>query len=235
MRGSRIVVSLFVFFGLSATASAAVTNVPLNFGAWVKDPYLTSIGWQTPNATVTNTVSGSLRGTNTTANGGSNWSLGIHTGAEYNLQNATLRYQWKQNGLGQQSGHYNGVDSDVAWLLYGRGYVTSNYPPFTIIPSDTWLYTQIVFTQDGSNFGYDISVSTTGYGGTNIYHAAGAGRPTWTALATAHLFFQIGDNYVAGAYFEVAAVSIISNPALQSVVSRKAHGAAGNFDLPLSP
>jgi hypothetical protein len=232
MRRTQIVVSAIVFFGMTAAATAAVTNVPLDVGSWVKDPYLTSIGWQTPDATVTNPPGGNLRGTKTTATGGTAWSLGIHTSAEYNFQNATLRYQWKQNALGQWSGHYNGLDSDTAPLLYGRGYVTGNDPSFTIIPSDTWLYTQIVM----ANSTYDISVSTSGYGGTNIWHAAGALAPaTWTALATAHPFFQIGDNYAAGAYFELAAVSIISGPpALQSAVSRKVHGAAGTYDLTLS-
>jgi hypothetical protein len=227
-----MVVSAVAFFGMTAAATAAVTNVPLDVGSWVKDPYLTSIGWQTPDATVTNPPGGNLRGTKTTATGGTNWSLGIHSSAEYNFQNATLRFQWKGNGLGQRSGHWNGVDSDVAWLLYGRAYVTENDPSFTIIPNDTWLYSQIVL----ANSTYDISVSTTGYGGTNIYHVAGPLVPTtWTALATAHPFFQISDNYAAGAYFEVAAMSIIAGPpALQSAVSRKVHGAAGTYDLTLS-
>ena len=232
MRSTQIVALLAVSFGMTAVASAAVTTVSLDVSAWVKDPNLTSLGWQTPDATVTNTPGGNLRGTKTTSTQGTNWSLGIHSAAAFNLQNATLRYQWKQNALGQWSGHYNGIDTDTAWLLYGQAYVTGVSPPFITIPDDTWLFTQIVLAQGT----YDISVSTSGYGGTNIWHAAGALAPaTWTALAAAHPFFQIGDNAAAGAYFELAAVSIISGPpVLQSAASRKVHGAGGTFDLPLS-
>jgi hypothetical protein len=232
MRRVHAVGWLLVLVGVSATAGAAVTAVSLNAGAWEKTPYL-GVN-QTPNATVTNAAGGNLVGTKTTATGGTNASLGIHTIAAYNLQNATLRYQWKQNGLGQWSGHYNGVDAGTASLLYGVGYVTGiPYGSLKGITSNTWVYTQIVFSAGT----YDWSVGTTAYGDTDIWHAAGALAPaSWTALAAAHPFFQIGDNYAAGAYFEVAAVTITdATPSVVSVQSRKVHGGTGTFDLPLSP
>jgi hypothetical protein len=60
-----------------------------------------------------------------------------------------------------------------------------------------------------SETGYDFAVSKTGYGNTDYLHGTKAiGAATWAALADAHPFFQIGDNYTAGAYFQVADLSI---------------------------
>ena len=74
-----------------------------------------------------------------------------------------------------------------------------------MIPSNQWLYTQFVFSQTG----YQFSVSKTGYGNTDFLSGSKAyGAATWDGLADAHLFFQFGDNYKAGAYFEVAEASI---------------------------
>jgi hypothetical protein len=216
---------------VATIASAGVTNVPLTAASWVTTPYINTAGWQTPDATVTNPVGGNLRGTKTTATGGTNWVLGIHSAATYNFQNTVLRYQWKLNGQGTWSGIYNGVDSDAGHLV-ARPFVTGAGGGGLIgVTSDTWLYVQIAFTPAG----YDYRVSTTSYGNTNVFGATGAIAPsTWTALATAHPFFQIGDNYAAGAFFEVAALTIALPPALQSAASRKVHGLAGPFDLPLS-
>ena len=63
------------------------------------------------------------------------------------------------------------------------------------------LFAELAFSETG----YEFSVGTGDYGGTNIMHVTSAiSSSTWAALTNAHPFFQIGDNYAVGAYFEVA-------------------------------
>ena len=206
--------SLMVALGMAIPANATTINLSLDIDDWGKTPYLTSAGWQTPNATVTNTAEGYLHGTKTTATGGTNWSLGIHTNDSYNFQDSILRYQWKLNGQGSYSGIYTGVDLNSGHLInnfdpnppYTGGMTTAwSWAGSEVIPNNAWLWTEIIFSETG----YDFAVSKTGYGDTDFLHGTKAiGASTWDALADARLFFQIGDNYVAGAYFDVAGASI---------------------------
>ena len=120
------------------------------------------------------------------------------------------RYQWLVNGQGTYSGIYSGVHG----LVYN---VDPNAPSFgglttawsfmgsEVIPSNQWLFTRFVFSETG----YQFSVSKTGYGNTDFLSGSWSyGTSTWAGLADGHVFFQFGDNYASGAYFEVAEVSI---------------------------
>ena len=216
MRKTRLFTAFLILSGTTVAANAGVINVSLDISDWEKTPYLTTMGWQTPSATVTNTVAGNLRGTKTTATGGTNWSLGLHTIDAYNFQNATLRYQWLLNGQGSYSGIFTGVDLNTGPLInnfdpnspYAAHMTTAwSYAGSEVIPSNTWLWTEVIFSETG----YDYAVSKTGYGNMDFLHGTKSiGASTWDALANAHPFFQLGDNYTAGAYFEVAALSITS-------------------------
>jgi hypothetical protein len=205
-----------LIFGMTATANAAVIDVSLNPIDWEKTNLVISgTNYQGP-STVANTVDGHLRGTKTTATGGTNYSLGIHTQDTYDFQYATLRYKWLLNGQGNYSGIYSGVD-----VGDGHSHLINNVDPNApyaafltthhswagseVITSNSWLWTELVFSETG----YDFAVSKTGYGNTDYLHGTKSIAPaTWAALANAHPFFQLGDNYTAGAYFEVAELSI---------------------------
>jgi hypothetical protein len=215
MRKTKLFAALFMLCGATVTANATEINVSLDVGDWEKTNLVFSgTDWQGP-ATVTN-VGGNLRGTKTTATPGTNWSLGLHTTGSYDFQGATLRYQWKLNGQGSYAGIYSGLDTGD-----GHSHLISNVDPngtsaaylttawsfngSEVIPSNTWLYTEFIFSETS----YAFSVSYTGYGNTDFLHGTKLIAPTtWTALANAHPFFQFGDNRVAGAYFEVAALHI---------------------------
>ncbi|EXI68713.1 MAG: PEP-CTERM motif protein [Candidatus Accumulibacter adjunctus] len=216
MRKREVFAALLTLFGSSFGAGAAVTNVSLAVADWQKTNLVFGgTDYQGP-ATVANTASGHLLGTKTTATGGTNYSLGLHTVATYNLQDATLRYNWRLSGQGSYSGIYTGLDTGD-----GHAHLINNFDPNSpfagfmttawsylgseIIPSDGWLWTEVTFSANH----YDFTVSKTGYGNTDFLHGSKAiASTTWDALVAAHPFFQLGDNYVAGAYFEVADLSI---------------------------
>jgi hypothetical protein len=62
-----------------------------------------------------------------------------------------------------------------------------------------------------SSAGYSFAISRVGYGGTDFLHGTKTiPTSTWDLLVAARPFFQIGDNYAAPSYFEVAEVTIIT-------------------------
>ena len=208
--------ALLTSFGVAVAASADTINLSMNPADWSRYPvWLGGIDYNSSPATIEETPGGHLRGTKTTATGGSNWILGLETLDSYNFQNATLEYQWLVNGQGTYSGIYSGVHGVVYNVdpnpPYFGGMTTAwSYAGSEVIPSNQWLYTQFVFSETG----YQFSVSKTGYGNTDFLSGSKAyGPATWDALADAHVFFQFGDNYAAGAYFEIAEASI-HTPAL---------------------
>jgi hypothetical protein len=206
-----LMLTSFMSLGVPTAADAGTINLSMNPAAWDRYPYW--IGTSNINsspATIVATAAGHLRGTKTTATGGSNWILGLETIGTYDFQHATLEYQWLVNGQGTYSGIYSGVHG----LVYN---VDPNPPSFgglttgwsfsgsEVIPSNQWLYTQLVFSETG----YQFAVSKTGFGNTDYLHGSFAyGPTTWAALAHARVFFQFGDNYAPGAYFEVAEATL---------------------------
>lgn len=206
-----LVFALLMSFGAAMGASADTINLSLNPTDWYRYPVVISgTNYNSGPATIVQTAEGHLRGTKTTATGGTNWIVGLETNDSYNLQNATLEYQWLVNGQGTYSGIYSGLFN----LVYN---VDPNAPSFgglttawsfsgsEVIPSNSWLYTRFVFSETG----YQFSVSKTGYGNTDFLSGTKTyGAATWAALANANVFFQFGDNYAANAYFEVAEATI---------------------------
>jgi hypothetical protein len=210
MQRNHAHLSLIAGLGLvSLPASALDIALSLAPADWVRyaSPY------QTAAYTITS-PGGHLRGTKTTGTGGTSSFLGLESLAAYNFQNATLRYQWLLNGQGSYSAIYTGLRN----VLYNfdpnppsAGYMTTawSYNGSEVLPSNQWLYTEVAFSETG----YDYTVSKLGYGGTDFLHGTKTyGPSTWTALGDAHVFFQLGDNYAAGAYFEVAEVSLTAVP-----------------------
>ena len=198
-------------FGVTMAANADTINLSMNPADWSRYPVLIgATEYNSAPATIENTAAGHLRGTKTTATGGSNWLVGLETLDSYNFQNATLDYQWLVNGQGNYSGIYSGVHGVVVNVdpnpPYFGGLTTGwSFSGSELIPSNRWLYTQFVFSETG----YQFSVSKTGYGNTDFLSGSKAyNSATWNALADAHVYFQFGDNYTAGAYFEVAEASI---------------------------
>jgi hypothetical protein len=214
MRKLQSVSALFVMLGAVTAAQALTIVVPLDKESWFKYPAVdggTQVGASM--GTVTNAAD-HLIATKTTATGGSPeaWFLGRDTVATYNLQNATLRYQWKLDGLGTFAGTYNGLRTDGHGpLAYVRGMTVAWTYYTTLIPNDTWLYTEYKFSEAGHMWEY--SIGTGGYGGTSIAHGHVALASTsWDALKTARPYFSIQDNYKAGAHFELAEMTITPVP-----------------------
>jgi len=208
--------TLTVVFGMTMTASAGTINLSMNPTDWYRYPVVIGgTNYNTSPATIVETATGYLKGTKTTGTGGTNWILGLETNASFDFQNATLRYQWLVNGQGSYSGMYSGIHNVVYNVDPNSpyaGFLTTHHSwsGSEVIPSDTWLYTEFVFSESG----YDFAVSKTGYGNHDfLYGSKIYGASTWDALADAHVYFQFGDNYVAGAYFEVAEASIITQGA----------------------
>jgi PEP-CTERM motif len=207
-----------IVLGAAATASALTVNVSLDTAGWEKTNLVFGgTDYQGP-ATIANTAEGHLRGTKTTATGGSNYSLGLHTTTAYDFQDATLRTKWLLNGQGNYAGIYTGLDTGD-----GHAHLINNFDPnppsvahmttawswlgSEVIPSNTWLWAEVKF----SAAGYDFAISKTGYGSQDYLHGSKPYATTvWDKLAAAKPFFQIGDNYTAGAYFEVSEVTIIT-------------------------
>jgi hypothetical protein len=203
--------SFLLVIGVAIAADAGTISLSMNPTDWNRYPVWSGgTNYNTAPATIVETGAGHLRGTKTTATGGSNWLIGLETLDSYDLQNATLDYQWMVNGQGSYSGIYSGVHG----LAYNVDPIAPSFGGLTtawsfngseVIPSSQWLYTRFVFSQTG----YQFFVSTTGYGNTDFLSGSWSyGAPTWNALADAHVFFQFGDNYVSGAYFEVAEATI---------------------------
>lgn len=207
---SGILVTAFL---MSSPASSATIHLSLNPSDWDRYPvWIGGTNYNASPATIELTAAGNLKGTKTTATGGSNWILGLQSDDSYNFQDAILRYQWLVNGQGTYSAMYSGV--------YGLIYNVDPYPTSAnflttawsfmgseVIPSNQWLYTEFVFSETG----YQFSVSKTGYGNNDFLHGSKVyGLSTWNALGDAHVQFQFGDNYGAGAYFEVHEASIIT-------------------------
>jgi len=125
------------------------------------------------------------------------------------------------NGQGTYSNIFSGLDTGD-----GHVHLINNFdpkPPFQaamttawsyagseVVPSNTWLWTEISF----SSSGYSFAVSKTGYGDQDFLHGSkGISSAQWAALADAHPFFQLGDNYASGAYFQVAELTITTRDA----------------------
>jgi hypothetical protein len=206
-----LMLTSFMSLGVPTAADAGTINLSMNPADWYRYPLvISSVDVNTSPATIVETAGGHLRGTKTTATPGTNWIVGLETRGTYKFQNATLDYQWLVNGQGTYSGIYSGV--------HGLAYNVDPNPPYLgglttawswagseVIPSNQWLYTQFVFSETG----YQFSVSKTGYGNTDFLSGSKAyGPTTWADLANAHVFFQFGDNYAAGAYFEVAEATL---------------------------
>jgi hypothetical protein len=191
---------------LALAIPAAANDLSLNPADWDRYPvWLSGTNYNTAPATVTENLAGHLVGTKTTGTGGTNWILGLETTPDYDLQNATLRFQWKLNGNGSYAGIYVGTRD-------GAGPIT-NSSAFTVawqyvgyqISNNTWLYTELKFSPTS----YDYSYSYAGYGGTDFLKGtAPYGTATWDRLADSKLFLQLGDNYNAGAYMELAEANI---------------------------
>jgi hypothetical protein len=185
---------------------ATTVNVSLNPANWDRYPvWSNGTNYNTAPASEALNAAGHLVGTKTTGTGGSNWLLGLETTPNYDLQNATLDFQWKLNGNGSYAGIYVGTRD-------GAGVITSS-SPFTVawhyvgyqIPNNTWIYTELKFSPSGYNYSY----SYTGYGGSDFLNGTAIyGSATWDRLADSKLFLQLGDNYVAGAYMELAEAKI---------------------------
>jgi PEP-CTERM motif len=217
MRKIQTFSALFALLGTVSSAQALTIQVPLDAESWFKYPPISDPGVPgqvgSDMGTLTNNPQGHLVATKTTATGGTNWFLGRDTVDTYDLQDATLHYQWRVNGQGSYAGTFNGLlTGDHNGLAYYKPMTTGwSFNSSLLIPSDTWLYTEYKFSEVGKTWEY--SIGTGAYGAQDIAHGTLAMAATsWTALATARPFIWLGDNYVAGAYFELAEMTIETSP-----------------------
>jgi PEP-CTERM motif len=195
-----------VILGTPLVAATATINISLDPDNW--DRYPAVIGGTNyntaPALTQLNAVN-HLVGTKTTATPGTNWILGFETTPNYDMQDATLQFQWKLNGNGSYAGIYVGTRDDIGVITNSSAFTVAwEYVGYQI-PNNTWLYTELKF----STSGYDYSYSYTGYGDTDFLHGTSAySAGTWGRLDNSKLFLQLGDNYNAGAYMELAEAKI---------------------------
>ncbi len=192
--------------GTPLVAAATTINISLDPANWDRYPALIGgTNYNTAPATIQLNAAGDLVGTKTTGTGGTNWILGLETTPNYDLQDATLRFQWRLNGNGNYAGIYVGTRDVSGVITNSSAFTVDHYYVGHLIPNNTWLYTELKFSPGG----YDYSYSYTGYGGSDFLHGTSAySSATWDRLDNSKLFLQLGDNYVANAYMELAEASI---------------------------
>ena len=216
MRRTQRAWAVLMMLGTVAAVQASTIDVPLDSASWFKYP---PDNYQVGPAkgTLTNNAEGHLVATKTTATGGSSYFLGRDTVATYDLRGATLQYQWKLNGQGTYSGTYNGVLSEThGGLAYDKLTTGWSYAGSILIPSNTWIYTEYKFSEAGLLL--DYSISKVSYGGKDFVYGTKKFNPdSWAMLATARPFVWIGDNYAAGAQFELAKMTVTAVPEPGSV------------------
>jgi len=210
MKKITIFLACFTILSFVNTAQAVSVNIPLNPSDWSLSPYLYQDA-----SILTQTGTNTLRGTVLTGNGGSPYGMEVETNDTYNFQNATLRFQWRTNGLGgysQSTTHLSSSDGNVSHNIANNGSNASftthhSWAGSQTIADDAWLYTEITYNPTGMDF----SVSYTGYNlnpislGTNLYTTA-----TWDRLDDAMFRFRLVDNYRAGTYFELAELNLVT-------------------------
>ena len=201
-------------FVISITANAEIINLSLNPAGWNRPAqWYNGTNYNDTQATITQTAEGYLQVTQLTTLGGSNFGLRLVTNASYDFQNATLQYKWLANGMGKYSAYTSGINGLTEYLdpypKYNALTTVDSYDGTEVIPSNQWLYTQLVFSPTG----YQFWVSMIGYGNTDFLHGSFAyDSTTWNALGNANFFMWLGDNYGSGAYFQVSEASLITTP-----------------------
>ncbi len=186
---------------------AGTINISLDVNDWTRD---TGRQYQEPYSTMTNTPEGHLRATTTTDRGGTPYAIDSWTVNTFDFQNATLQFQWKVSATDNAYSATNtGIQDPSIYHLYDNAYFFSTNHSFMnspVINNDTWLYTEISFKETG----YTYSVNYQGYEQTNFLNGSFAySSTTWQDLADAHFWFNYGDVYKAGSYYELAEARII--------------------------
>jgi hypothetical protein len=210
--------------GIPMIAAATITNISLAPGDWDRYAYwYLGTNINSAPATVDQNSDLHLVGTKTTKTPGTAWILGLETTPDYDLQNATLDFKWKLNGNGSYAGIYVGTRDAVGVITQSSAFTVSWYYVGYQIPNNTWVFTELKFKETG----YDYSYSYTEYGGKDfLYGTSAYGSATWDRLADSKLFLQLGDNYKAGAYMELAEATIKTVP-LPSAILLFGPGLAG--------
>lgn len=196
--------ALVLLVGLDTEAFGAIYTVSLDPNDWEPDGY----AYQ-GSGTLTQTPEGYLRGTKTTATGGSDWALSRQTTSVYDFQDATLRYQWRVNGLDSYSAIVTGTTSVYVFDPYPKkktNYSTHHsWDGSEVIADDTWLYSEVTFSETH----YDYTVSYLGYGQTDFLSGTeNIDASRWSALQTNQFWFRLLDNYAEGVYFDLAQATI---------------------------
>ena len=194
---TKITLFIIALSGLVVTqAHAGEVNLSLNPADW--DDYTTG-GSSYAKST---TPEGYLRFTCQVRRG---W-IRPKTAYTFNLQNATLRYKWRLNGLGQYC--WTG-DGPRGFGQMGPNLTTHHsFAGSIVISSNTWIYTQIIVNPDKS---WSYSYSYTGYGEASFSQGGAVLNDTqWGNMAEAYLHKLIGDNYGTATYMEFAEVVLVT-------------------------
>jgi len=204
--------TLLIFLGFACLTQAATINISLAPADWHLSDYPNQ---DTPTPTITQ-VGSYLQGTVLSGNGGTGYGMEIETNNKYDFRNASLRFQWRVNGLKAYSqsvttlwtplgdvGHrlaMNGTDSAFT--------TDHSYAGSQLITDDTWLYTEVKYNSTG----YDFSVSYGDYDETTISHGTyNFGIDISAKLADAAFQYRLADNYSAGQYFQLGEV-VLTTP-----------------------
>jgi len=138
--------------------NASVINVSLDVNDWVADPL--HAAYQSPNQSKVATQEG-LKVTNNGLRGPSGGQGAfVRTASTYNAQDAVVRYKWKaidDIGVASYANYWNGFD---LWTFGAQMTTTWSWAGSTVIPLDTWIYTEANVASDLS---YYFNFSTSGY------------------------------------------------------------------------
>lgn len=206
-----IVFTCLLLFSFGNTVQAATIDISLVPSVWSLSPYAAQ---DTPSP-ILSQVGGDLRGTISTANGGSGYGMEIETNDKYNFQNATLRFKWLVglDSYSEASTHLSSDAGNVSHYIANNGIsygfnTNHSYEIRQLIENNTFLYTEITYNPSG----LDYTVSYNDYGaspissGTNDYDSA-----VWDRLDDAMFRFRLVDNHGAGQYFQLNEVTLITS------------------------
>ncbi|MBN1763785.1 MAG: hypothetical protein JW860_00880 [Sedimentisphaerales bacterium] len=151
----------------------------------------------------TTTPEGNLRFTSHAYRG----SMQVKTAYTFNLQNATLQYKWRINGMGTYC--WTGAAPQGWWTL-GNNLTTGwSWAGSIVVSVNTWIYAEMTVHPDRT-LSYDYSY--TGYGQGGINHGSFALNDTqWDSMADTFFHKLLADNYGTNAYFEFGEMQLITH------------------------
>ncbi len=192
-----VVAGLSLWSAGIGVASAVVINVSLDPSDWELDPAWAA--FQSASQTRTSTAEGLQVTTNALRGAGGGDGAFVRTVGTYNAQNATVKYKWKATGPFNFSNYWNGFD---VWTIGAQMTTHHSWAGSTVIPQNTWIYTQAFV---GTDLSYYYNFSYTGYADSGGFRSVSSTttQAFYDSLANVYLKASVNDNYSVGAGFVI--------------------------------